>query len=197
MIPRSRPQQTRDVTLGTLARHSITDPVCLVGIRGYYLDSMGAPGRNDFGIYDDALIIVSSNVHAAFNANTDPSRAGWNAKAGKPMAILKHGVYRYRVGKHGLSKANPYTALVQAAPVTVLRGPGEETGWFGINVHRGSRNSTSSEGCQTVPPEQWPAFIELIQIEMKRANAKTLSYVLTEAESASSGSTGAMASRSA
>jgi hypothetical protein len=38
----------------------------------------------------------------------------------------------------------------------------------------------SSEGCQTIPPAQWPAFITLVETELKRNNAKTVSYVLTQ-----------------
>jgi hypothetical protein len=38
----------------------------------------------------------------------------------------------------------------------------------------------SSEGCQTIPPAQWPAFIMLVEAELKRNNAKTVSYVLTQ-----------------
>ena len=70
---------------------------------------------------------------------------------------------------------------VQAAPVTVLRDEQEETGWYGINVHRGGPSSRGpgSEGCSVIPPAQWPAFIELMKTEMRRNNAKTLSYVLT------------------
>ena len=83
--------------------------------------------------------------------------------------------------KHGLRTKNPYKALVQAAPVTVQRDGGvEETGWFGINIHRGGLRSVSSEGCQTVPPAQWNAFITLVESELKRNGAKTLSYVLTQ-----------------
>ena len=178
MIPKNRPRIQRKDTEKLLASRRVSDPVCVVGIRGYYRDTMGAKGKNDVGIYDDALIVVSPNVHAAFNANVDPSRLGFNAKAGKPMAQLKPGVWRYKIGQHGINRGNPYKALVQAAPVTVLRGDGEETGYFGINIHRGGNTTTSSEGCQTVPPQQWPAFIALVDSEIKRNNAKTLSYVL-------------------
>ena len=181
MIPKDRPRQNRKSTLEALAKNGVTELVCLFGIRGYYRDSMGVVGKNDVGMYDDAIIVISPNVHAAFNANTDPSRLGWNAKAGKPMAQLKRGVWRYKVGKHGLNRGNPYTALVQAVPVTVHRGDKEETGWFGINIHRGGFKSTSSEGCQTVVPEQWDSFITLVRSEMKRSNAKTIPYLLTEA----------------
>lgn len=176
MIPKDRPRIERKDTEKLLG--SVSDPVCLVGIRGYYRDTMGAVGKNDVGLYDDALIVVSPNVHAAFNGNVDPSRLGWNAHANKPMAQLKAGVYRYKIGKHGVSRGNPYKALVQADAVTVLRGNDEETGYFGINIHRGGNTTTSSEGCQTIPPAQWPAFISLVETEMKRNNAKTLSYVL-------------------
>lgn len=179
MIPKDRPRIERKTTEQLLRLRKVSDPVCLVGIRGYYRDTMGAVGKNDVGLFDDALIVVSPNVHAAFNGNVDPTRLGWNAKAKKPMAQLKPGVYRYKIGKHGISRGNPYKALVQAEPVTVFRGASEETGWFGINIHRGGLKTTSSEGCQTLPPQQWDAFIALVETEMKRNNAKTLSYVLT------------------
>ena len=181
MIPKNRPQQKRQDTERQLKAAGVSDPVCLVGIRGYYRDSMGAKGRNDFGLYDDALILVSPNVHAAFNASVDPSRPGWNPKVRKPMAQLKPGVYRYKIGKHGISRGNPYKALVQAGPVTVMRDGGvEETGWFGINIHRGGLRTTGSEGCQTLPPgANWNGFIATVESEMKRNNAKTVSYVLT------------------
>lgn len=178
MIPKDRPRIERKDTEKLLASRSVSDPVCLVGIRGYYRDSMGAVGKNDVGLFDDAIILVSPNVHAAFNGNVDPTRLGWNAKAKKPMAQLKPGVYRYKIGQHGISRGNPYKALVQAGPVTVMRGDGEETGRFAINIHRGGNTTTSSEGCQTLPPAQWPAFIALVEAELKRNNAKTLSYVL-------------------
>jgi lysozyme len=186
MMPKSIPQQRRTVTQEMLVRAKVHDLVCLVGMRGYFLDSMGAKGRNDFGIYDDAMILVSPHVHAAFNANVDPSRLGWNGNARKPMAVLKPGVYRYKLGQHGVSRGKPYKALVQAGPVTVLRGYGEglahqETGYFGINIHRGGHTTTSSEGCQTIPPGQWGAFIALVEEEMKRCNVKTVPYLLVEA----------------
>jgi lysozyme len=181
MIPKNRPQQKRADTLKQLAALKVSDPVCLVGIRGYFRDTIGAVGKNDLNRFDDAIILVSPNVHAAWNANVDPSRLGYNAKAGKQMAQLAPGVYRYKLGKHGLRTGSPYTALVQAGPVTVHRGDKEETGFFGINIHAAGR-TTSSEGCQTVPRAggQWDSLIATVQSEMKRNNAKTVSYVLTQ-----------------
>ncbi len=181
MIPKNRPRIERKTTEQLLRLRKVSDPVCLVGIRGYYRDSMGAKGKNDTGLFDDAIILVSPNAHIAWNANVDPTRLGWNPKVRKPMAQLKTGVYRYKVGKHGLRTGNPYTALVQAGPVTVHRGDKEETGWFGINIHAAGR-TTSSEGCQTIPRAggQWDSFIATVQSELKRNNAKTVSYVLTQ-----------------
>jgi len=187
MIPRTRPQQKRDQTLAQLKAANVSDPVCLVGIRGYFRDTIGAVGKNDLNRFDDAIILVSPNVHAAWNANVDPSRLGYNAKAGKQMAQLAPGVYRYKLGKHGIRRGNPYKALVQAGPVTVLRGEDKETGYFGINIHAGGNNPlrTESEGCQTLPGRpgqagsQWQSFISLVESEMRRNNAKTVSYVLT------------------
>jgi len=182
MIPPARPKQKKDDTLRVVKAHKVTDPVVLVGVRGYY-SKMAAPrGANSRAVYDDAIILVSSggDVHCTFNANVDPGAHGINPKVRKGYASLKPGVWRYKVGKHGIRSGNPYTALVQAAAVTVQRDCGlTETGWFGINIHKGSTRSVSSEGCQTIPPAQWPAFITLVQSEMKRNNAKTLSYVLT------------------
>jgi len=149
----------------------------LLGRRGYYRNTMGVPGENDRGIYDDAMLLVSPTAFVTFNANTDPTRAGGH------LAVLVPGVYTYKLGIHGLSRPadQRYEALVQAGPVTVQRDDGKrETGWFGINIHRGGYTTTSSEGCQTIWPEQWDAFRELVKSEMRRFNMSTITYALTE-----------------
>lgn len=175
--PPAWPKQSRAEVEAILTDHHITDAVALVGIRGYYRDTMGQPGANDRGIYDDAIFLLSRYIFASFNANTDPSIA-------RPgVAVLKPGVWRYKLGIHGLNRpaAQRYKALVQAAPVTVHRdGAGNDTGWFGINIHRGSRTTTSSLGCQTIVPDQWPAFIALVEQELRRAGQTVVPYVLRE-----------------
>ncbi len=173
-VPPKKPLATRQVIEALIPFGTVGD-VKLVGIRGYYRDTMGKPGENDRGIYDDAIFVVSPTVFAAFNANTDPS--AWRTG----IANLKPGVWRYKIGIHGLSKpvARRYEALVQAAKVTVHRdNQGDETGYFGINIHRGGLNSTSSLGCQTIYPLQWGSFIALVKGELKRYGQKDLAYVL-------------------
>src|SRR5690606_11274540 len=133
------------------------------------LNSMGVPGKNDRGIYDDAIFVLTPTGYYTFNGNTDPSRyrAGYGLGSRKGMACLKAGIHRYKIGTHNPSKspASRYKALVQAEPVTVIRDgnpPYEHTGWHGINIHRGGDKTTSSLGCQTIPPSQWPAFIRIV-----------------------------------
>ena len=177
IVPKSKPRQPADVTQRILRAGGVPPgTVALLGVRGYYRDTMGQPGKNDRGIYDDAIFLVSPSVHAAFNANTDPSIF-------RPhIASLVPGLWQYKIGTHGLSKpkALRYTALVQAAEVEVSRDQETaERGWFGINIHRGGRNGTSSLGCQTIHPDQWPAFIALVQAELRRAGQKAIPYLLT------------------
>lgn len=176
LTPAAKPRLDRASVEAILADHELATLPALVGIRGYYRDSMGERGTNDRGLYDDAICLISRDTFATFNANVDPSiyRPG--------IATLTPGVWRYQLGIHGLSrpKAQQYEALVQAAPVVVHRdGKGFDRGWFGINIHRGGNSTTSSLGCQTIPPDQWAAFIALVKQEMKRASAKTISYLLT------------------
>lgn len=158
----------------------------VIGIRGYYRDSMGAPGTNDRSIYDDAICLVTESVLASFNGNTDPSgyRKGHGTGTSKGVAVLKPGIWNaYRFDLH----RGQYLALCQrAAAVTVIRDgdpPYEDTGYHGINIHRGGTNTTSSLGCQTIPPAQWDAFITLAQSEARRLfgsswRRTTLPYIL-------------------
>ena len=181
ITPPSTPQFTRaELEARIAAAHPGRSlPAFFVcGIRGYYRDSMGAVGRNDRGIYDDALFIVSPYAFAAFNGNTDPSvpRPG--------IAVLEPGWWEsYQFDTHGGSI--PHPAICQRkGPVTVRRdGTGLDTGNFGINIHRGGRTSTSSLGCQTVPPLQWDAFYalakgEAVRVFGKRWNRETITYIL-------------------
>lgn len=161
-------------------------PVIVVGIRGYYLKTMGDPASNDRGIYDDALFIDSPQVTAAFNANTDPShfRKGKGSGKEKGIARLKPGLYNaHCLGLH----KKKYLALVQQlGEVTVIRDGEpdyEETGYFGINIHKGGYTTTSSLGCQTIYPDQWDSFISTVKDQSiryfgKKWDKTVIPYVL-------------------
>lgn len=195
MSPVARPAAKPKATFADVMKRVIRShpspalpAVFVVGVRGYYRDALGAQGVNDRGIYDDALFLISPNRISAFNGNTDPSRVrkGKGTGAAKGMARLKPGLYRaHQLGQHRAGTPGAHSALVQrAGEVTVIRdgvdGDYEETGYFGINIHRGGVTTTSSEGCQTLPPDQWPGFIDGVRVALKEAGQTVVPYVLLE-----------------
>lgn len=176
MIPKSRPKKSKEECLELIHKAGITDSVVLIGIRGYYSETF-PPSGNQRGIYDDAMFVISPECYVSFNANTDPSRFR------KGIASLKPGVHRYRKGNHGISRGPGYPALRPATsgerlPVT-RDGIGDDMG-VAINIHKGGRGTTSSEGCQTIPPSQWDAFINLVYEQMDRYKQKTCPYLLIQ-----------------
>ena len=190
IIPDSKPRLSAEELNQRIAPFAIsrqTYPLLVVGIRGYYKDSMGAPGVNDRGIYDDALFIDSPSATVAYNGNTDPTgyRRGHGTGRTKGMATLKTGAwYVHKFAKH----KGQYLALCQrAGAVTVMRDGTpdyEDTGDdFGINIHKGGNSGTSSLGCQTIHPSQWDGFIETAVDQAKRYfsndwNKTIIPYVL-------------------
>lgn len=197
-IPASKPglnRETVEIMLTTAGVNLAMDKVTLMGRRGYFRDTLGVAGKNDLNIYDDAMVLVTPTIYATYNANTDPS------KLFPEVAILRPGVWRYKIGVHGLSKLpiQRYKALVQAAEVEVYRvgtehysagtrhpklgfalGRGVWRGMFGINIHRGGVHGTSSLGCQTIHIPQWSSFISAVDSEVKRHGVIDFPYVLTE-----------------
>lgn len=142
-------------------------PLYLIGIRGYYRQTMGDKTQNDLGLYDDAIFICTPDSVLAFNANTDPSRYKPN------MATLVRGLYyAHHLGLH----KGKYLALCQrAGSVTVARygQKKQDIGYFGINIHKGGITKTNSEGCQTISPQQWQEFIETVQSSAQEYYTKT------------------------
>lgn len=174
----NRPKLTRADAVAYI-HEPIQEEVFLIGVRGYYQDTMGKPGVNDRGIYDDAICLVAPNLFLAFNANTDPSvfRAG--------IATLIPGKHMYKKGKHGISKpGGGYPAFRPATPDESL--PVTRDGKEGlskgtaINIHKGSINSTSSEGCQTIFPDQWKEFQETVYKQMDQFGVREIAYYLVE-----------------
>ena len=165
---------------------------------GYYLNSMGEVGRNDRGINDDAFYIHGIDIAAAFNGNADPSIHR------SEIATLKPGqIVWYRPGPHGIGRPSEHEAFRQDSPVIVKRdnlvkpagfvhktrgvslGDGYWTdanypSRFWTNLHRQSWQSTSSEGCLTIPREQWEAFRETVYLAISRAKLKRFPAIILE-----------------
>lgn len=194
ILPANKPRLSKaelDVMLKAFNIDRAKYPFIIVGIRGYYLNTMGEAGKNDRGIFDDAIFIDSPYVTASFNGNTDPTayRRGQGTGSTKGMASLKNGVwYAHKFGIH-----KTYPAIIQTGGmVTVIRDGNpdyEDSGYFGINIHRGGYGKTGSLGCQTIYPAQWDSFIQLASDHAKRLfgnrwNKVVIPYVLMENKSA-------------
>lgn len=179
MKPAARPKATREEVMKIIEKSGFksNDPVFLVGVRGYYRDTMGKAGVNDIGIYDDAMFLITPDACYSYNANTDPSKQ----RAG--IACLVPGVHRYKLGKHGISKpGGGYPAFRPATPdeslpVTREGKPGIHKG-IAINIHKGGYTTTSSEGCQTIWPDQWLEFYNKTTQAMGREGQKFIDYIL-------------------
>jgi hypothetical protein len=180
-VPKSKPQITKQDLLNKINEEYPLFEVpklLVVGIRGYYENTMGKPSANDRGIYDDAIFIVTPDNFHSFNANCDPS------KFAKGIANLVPGIYpAYQFDLH----RGKYTALCQrAGNVKVKRdNKGIEIGMFGINIHKGGYGTTSSLGCQTLYPTQWDDFISkclayAAKIYGKNFKKETYTYILLD-----------------
>lgn len=186
-VPLSRPQMTEAQVHNLLTPEDVDRiikggyKVFVVGVRGYYRDTMGSAGANDRGIYDDALFILTPDGFYAFNGNTDPSRQN------PGMAVLVPGFYLYKPGIHGVSGPNPYPAFRQYSNVTVLRDGStvpvtdSPANRFWINMHKGGITTTSSLGCQTVPPVQWVEYRDTLKRALRDYKQKdeVFPYILT------------------
>lgn len=153
--------------------------------------------------FDDRLHIFFVNregkwQHHSFPATTDPGthwlRTPMNSNG---TAILKPGQYRdsHALGMH----RGKYLALVQRRPVTVIRDfnrnnvldfgeAKQQTGLFGINIHRALLRGTTryvdnfSAGCQVFANgEDFAQFIQLCE-QHKRMYGNSFTYTLIEAD---------------
>ena len=188
MLPNSVPQAGRAsvidklITSGLWTNDKVTR-MSVVSIRGYYINSMGRKNANDRGIYDDAFFIISPDTFTSFNGNNDPSRyRSGIAKLVSPQVI------NYKNGWHGYGRASGHSAFRQNSDVTVHRDGhssldrDHKGSRFWCNLHKGGWNTTSSAGCQTVPPNQWSAFRSLVRLQENRYDQDDFNcYLIGEA----------------
>jgi len=185
-IPNSRPQATRETVIAAATRRWIADgnkgplPTSFFfAVRGYFSKTIGKPG-NDIQAYDDAGFLVTPTSFQSWNLNTDPSRYGWSPGADDYMARLRPGCWWMRQRMH----RGKYQAFGQdGRTVTVdrVRADGtvahSESGSFGIDLHPGGENGTSSLGCNTVPPRQWEGLNRALKDEFGK---NWFPYILSE-----------------
>jgi hypothetical protein len=152
--------------------------------------------------FDDELHVFfktnsGSTEHYIFKVTTDPGTF-WlnNPMKPKGTAILKEGQYInvYSIGLH----RGKYKALIQTlGKVTVIRDYNrdavldflngkEETGWFGINLHRASKSGKTkyvenhSAGCQVFEDaDDFDLFMELAE-RHKKLYGNKFSYTLID-----------------
>lgn len=161
--------------------------VYVIALRGYYMDTMGAPGVNDRGIYDDAMCVVYPGGFVTYNANTDPSKFRPATENRQGMATLIPGLHFLKQGKHGITTHadGGYDAFRPATPDESLPVWRDGQDWgvkvfkgIAINLHKGGYNTTSSEGCQTVHPDQWAEFQVQVYHLMDKYKQSVLPYLL-------------------
>ena len=190
ITPALKPQITKDEADAILFLKKAKDaPLIILAVRGYFEKSMGHKEKNDRRIYDDAVALVTKDGIKTFNFNTDPNgyRPGHGTGAYKGMASLHEGLYEVHMMRKHKGK---YAALCQdGGPVVVRRDADSKVpakdiikidgdsfylhkGNFGINLHMGGINGTSSEGCLTWPQSQYWDAMNFIYATMK-ANKMT------------------------
>jgi lysozyme len=187
------PQLKKEVAVNYLSFFNVSKyPVQLLGIRGYFKDTIGEKGKNDINVYDDGQFIVSDKIFMPFNGNTDPSKSGVKIATLKAhgkinpdgtVTVYNKEPYIYRIGMHNMK--NPYKALRQYGRITVIRGDGKEytdtaAAPFYIDIHRGGINTTSSLGCQTIIPTQYGEYLTNVEQQLTRHNQIDVPYILLE-----------------
>lgn len=192
------PPQLPEARVREILKDVLEKRVCaLLGVRGYFRDTMGEPGRNDVGIYDDAIFFVAPGVFKAVRANTDPSRIGYSPSVGKFIAMLQPGLHYFIRGAHrgytpALRQADEDQAKEFGIPnyghVKVWRSKSlsqiadgtapEDEGYFAINMHKGGWGTTSSLGCQTIHPDLYGDFMDAVWAETIRRAQRVIPYLL-------------------
>lgn len=157
-------------------------PFMLIGIRS----KADAPDK-----FDDTLILIEGESIAQYPCTTNPG-IYWLQKFANPKgaAVLKPAQYKnsWHLGLH----RGKYQALTQMRPVTVWRDSDkdnksekgiEDTGMFGINIHRSSPSLIStiigswSAGCQVF---QNPADFNYVIDRCRKSGQGMFTYTLLD-----------------
>ena len=169
------------VLLDTVQQRSykINDRPFELNIVGVRADNV-VPNRFDDTIYVFFRNNIGKWILYPFSATTDPGTYWLQHPMNQDgTAIMKEGQYvdAYQIGLH----RNQYLALVQRKPVTVYRdydrnavldfmNGEEQTGFFGINIHRASVSGTTkfidkfSAGCQVMADaNDFKTFMQLCE----------------------------------
>lgn len=181
-------------------------PVMILGVRGYFRNTLGKKGVNDLGVFDDAAFLITPESVTGWNWNCDPSKAGFNKGVHKLYAQLNEGIWPFRQGPHRgvpghfrqmtdeeaqrAKLENYFSDNRKLGEFIVKRitadGIGEDDeGMFNINIHPGGKYTTSSWGCQTCLPEQWVAFKSMAYEALEHhgqtwAADRWIPYILTD-----------------
>lgn len=183
--------------INTLTRKGYT-----IFTRPFELNIVGVRSSNtNPNAFDDSIHVFYKRedgqwIHNAFPATTDPGtywlKTFMNSKG---TAILKPGQYKnaYRIGVH----RGKYQALVQQAPVTVIRDDNkdqqldfthakQETGIFGINIHRAAVKGKTkyvndhSAGCQVLADVNDFNLLMQLAARHKKLFGNNFTYTLIE-----------------
>lgn len=148
------------------------DGVALLAIRGYYLNSMGARGRNDRRVYDDAICILTESEIFRYQANVDPSVNRYR------VATLVPGVYDVVKHRH----KGRYASFQIVEDVVRRDGISElDRGRHGINIHYDSEGlPTGSLGCLTLRKSQYWAFQKRLYALMDKHAKPSIKLLLIE-----------------
>jgi hypothetical protein len=168
-----------------------------LAVRGYRASTIGPTPKNDFGYFDDSFFLVSPTTFLPANANTDPSKLGWNSGVGKPYGMLKPGVWWFYPGPH----KGKIPAFRQADNAEVAKKLGiphdgkfhvtrmwgrddkrnyDEWGHQQVNIHFGVGpiTGTSSWLCLTVP--KGSPWLQAATDELKKYGQRLLPTILIE-----------------
>ncbi|WP_319532653.1 hypothetical protein [uncultured Cohaesibacter sp.] len=167
LLPTHRPSQADGITRAVMERYlSLTPPafrsakVQVLFVRDHFADAAELAARTIHdSCYKDAVFVIDPEGIEAFNGNSDPTNNGPGIATVKaPQAVC------YRPGFHRYGLPGGHEAFRQDIDCVVVRGgmEGDDYGMHYVNLHRGGINGTSSEGCLTIPPNQWYEFHALV-----------------------------------